>query len=95
MTARKLIVIEGQQRLYPEGVWAVFTPTGFPCGVMNGSAKVGDDPVKAAREFWETPDEAIRNLAAGYRIELVTRERWRKELLPIHLGETTRAGESR
>lgn len=95
MSARKLITIEGQRRLYPEGVWAVFMPDGFPCGVMNGSAKVGDDPVKAAREFWDGANEAIRKLAAGYRIELVSRERWRNELLPIHLGETAKGGESR
>lgn len=93
MTARKQILIEGQQRPYPEGAWVVFTPDGFPMGVMNTSAKVGDDPVKAAREFWDSANEAIRKLAAGYRIELVSRERWRNELLPIHLGTTAKAGE--
>jgi len=86
MSARKLVAIEGEQRPYPEGVWVVFMPDGFPSGVMNGSAKTGDDPVKAAREFWDGPNEAIKNLAAGYRIELVSRDRWRNELLPIHLG---------
>lgn len=91
MNARKHIEIEGQSRPYPEGVWVAFMPDGFPCGVMNGSAKIAADPVKAAREFWDGANEAIRKLAAGYRIELVSRERWRNELLPIHLGETAGA----
>ena len=87
MSARKLIPIEGQQRPYPEGVWVVFMPDGFPSGVMNTSAKVGDDPAKAARDFWEGSAEAIKHLAGGYQIKLVSRERWRNELLPIHLGQ--------
>ncbi len=92
MTARKLIAIEGRERPYPEGVWVAFMPDGFPCGVMNGSAKIADDPAKAAREFWGGSAEAIRKLAAGYRIELVSRQRWREELMPIHLGTSTQAG---
>jgi hypothetical protein len=92
MSTRKQIAIEGQQRPYPEGVWVVFTPDGFPSGVMNTSAKTGDDPVKAAREFWDGPNKAIRQLAAGYRIELTTRQRWRNELMPIHLGTAAQGG---
>ena len=92
MTARKQIAIEGEQRPYPEGVWVVFMPDGFPSGVMNASAKTGDDPVKAAREFWDGPNEAIKQLSAGYRIELTTRQRWRDEFLPIHLGTATQGG---
>ena len=50
--------------------------------------------LKAAREFWDGSSEAIKHLAAGYRIELVSRDRWRNELLPIHLGTATQGGAS-
>jgi hypothetical protein len=87
MSARKLITIEGQKRPYSDGMWAVFMPDGFPCGAMNPTARTCDDLVAAAREFWGDANEAIKKLGDGYRMEMVSRERWRNELLPIHLGE--------
>jgi hypothetical protein len=80
MTAKKLAVPAGQ-------VWVAFMPDGFPCGVMNPDYTSGDDPAKAATEFWGTPAEAVKHLTAGVRLKLVPRERWRNELMPIHLGD--------
>lgn len=94
MTARKLIAIDGERRPYTDGLWAAFMPDGFPCGVMNPTARTCDDPVAAAREFWGDSNEAIAKLGAGYRMELISRDRWRNELLPIHLGIATRGGAS-
>lgn len=82
MAARNLITIEGEQRPYDQGTWVVFNKDGHPTGCMLTSAATGDDPVKAAREFWETNAEAMRHLIEGYRIELVTYDRYSREIYP-------------
>jgi hypothetical protein len=85
MTAKKLPIPAGM-------LWVAFMPDGFPCGVMNPSHTSGDDPAKAAKEFWETTAGALQHLTAGYRLELVPRERWRNELMAIHLGDVPWTG---
>lgn len=73
-------------------LWVAFMPDGFPMGCMNRNPKSGDDPAKAAREFWDTSANALKHVTTGYRIELVAWERWSKELLPIHLGKGAATG---
>lgn len=82
MAARKLITIEGEQRLYTEGEWVVYDSQNRPDGCMHADAASGDDPVKAAREFWGGSTEAMKHLIKGYRIELMTWERCKREILP-------------
>jgi hypothetical protein len=86
MAARKLITIEGEQRPYDQGEWVVFDPQGRPSGCMLTSAATGDDPVKAAREFWDDNKSAMEHLIKGFRIELMTRERWSREIYPQMFG---------
>lgn len=86
MTARKLITIEGEQRPCDQGTWVVFNKDGHPTGCMVTSAATGDDPVKAAREFWDGNAEAMRHLVEGYRIVLMTRERYSREVYPRMLS---------
>lgn len=85
MTARKPVA--AIRRCPSADVWVVFMPDGFPCGVMTATTGIGTDVVKAARAHWGNGTEALKHLAAGYRIELTPRERWRNELMPIHLGD--------
>ena len=82
MKARKLITIEGEQRPYTDGEWVVYDPDGNPTGCMHATAKSGDDPVAAAREFWQTNAEAMKHLVQGYRIELMLFDRWKTEVYP-------------
>ncbi|MCC5574568.1 hypothetical protein IMZ11_02795 [Microtetraspora sp. AC03309] len=89
MTARKLINIEGEQRPYDQGEWVVYNPQGAPSGCMRPSAASADDPVKAAREFWESSAEALEYLTKGYRIELMSRERWQREVYPQLMGDAS------
>lgn len=89
--ARKLITIEGEQRPYDQGEWVVYNPQGEPTGCMRPSAASGDDPVKAAKEFWETGSEALEHLAKGYRIELMSRDRWEREIYPLMFSGARKA----
>lgn len=91
---RKLITIEGKQRPYDEGEWVVYDPQGAPSGCMRPDARIGDDAVKAAREFWGGNTEAMGYLTRGYRIELMSRERWQREIYPQLLGDSPQGGES-
>lgn len=91
MTARKLINIEGRQLPYDQGMWAVYDTQHHPVGSMICSARTGDDPVKAAREFWGTASIALEHLARGYRIELMTRARWKAEVAPVMLADAEKA----
>lgn len=86
MSARKLITIEGEQMPYDQGEWVVYDPQGAPSGCMLTSARTGDDPVAAAREFWGDSKTAMERLTRGYRIELMTRERWSREIYPQMLA---------
>ena len=88
--ARKLITIEGEQRPYDQGEWVVYNPQGNAIGCMSPDAATGDDPAKAAKRFWWSSAEALEHLAKGYRIELMSRERWEREVLPVIRGGTTR-----
>ncbi|WP_433364327.1 hypothetical protein [Streptosporangium sp. CA-115845] len=93
MAARKLITIEGQQRPYTDGEWVVYAPDGSAWGSMRPGARTADDPVKAAREFWGGSTEAMGYLVRGYRIELMSRERWQREIFPQLLGDSPQGGE--
>jgi len=94
MAARKLITIEGVERPYDEGEWVVYNPQGAPSGCMRPDARTADDPVKAAREFWGDNKTAMEHLTRGYRIELMSRERWQAEIYPQMLGVSPQGGES-
>lgn len=89
--ARKLITIEGEQRPYDQGEWVVFNPQGDPVGCMTPNAESGDDPVKAAKRFWWSSAEALEHLVKGYRIELMSRDRWEREIYPLMLSGARKA----
>ncbi len=86
MAARKLITIEGQQMPWDQGEWVFYDAEGRPYGCMSANARSGDDPVKAAREFWCGSTEAMTRLARGHSLKLMTFARWKAEIYPLLRG---------
>lgn len=80
--SRTTITIDGREHPPSDGEWVFWSPDGEPVGCMHVSRRTWDDPGKAAREFWDTATEAMNRLARGYRVELMTRERWAAEVMP-------------
>jgi hypothetical protein len=75
VAARKLITIEGRRLPYSDGEWVVWNPEGKMVGCQHTDARTADDPVKAARGFWGSTNEAMTALNKGYKIELILRSR--------------------
>jgi len=87
-----MVTIDGEEYPLGEAEWVAFNPAGEPTGCMYASSATGDDPAKAAREFWE--DDAVEKLTAGHRLQLMTRRQWRREILPQMVGDSPQGGES-
>ena len=78
---------DGQEIPVHQGEWVFWTPNGYPAGCMYADAWIGNSEKRAARRFWG--DEAPAKLAAGYRPELMTRDRWAAEVMPRMLTRPT------
>lgn len=79
---------DGQEIPVHQGEWVFWTPAGYPEGCCYASVVPSDDPTVAARYFWRK--DAPAKLAAGYRPELMTRDRWAAEVMPRMLNRPTK-----
>lgn len=86
-----MVTIDGEEYPLGEAEWVAYNPAGDPTGCMYASSESSDDPDRAAREFWD--DEAAERLAAGYRLVLMTRRQWRREIHPQMVGDSPQGGE--
>jgi hypothetical protein len=93
VSTRRTIVINGVEYAPRDCDWVVWSPSGEPVGCSLVRSPAYDDPGKAARQFWGTATEAMNHLARGYRLELMTHERWAAEVMPLMLSKPSdRAG---
>ncbi|MEU8199492.1 hypothetical protein AB0C10_37485 [Microbispora amethystogenes] len=75
----------GQEIPVHRGEWVFWRPDGTVDGCMYADAWVGSSEDRAAVRFYGKGD-GPKKLAAGYRAELMTRDRWAAEVMPLMLG---------
>jgi len=78
---------DGQEISVHRGEWVFWAPDGTVDGCMYADAWVGSSTDRAAVRFYGKSD-GPKKLAAGFRAELMTRDRWAAEVMPLMLRRT-------
>lgn len=77
---RLLVEIDGQTVPLSECHWVLYQPCGCPTGTMYADYAPTEEA--AWKEFFPTKRERDRRQRAGYRFELVARQRWHDDVMP-------------
>ncbi|MEU6721164.1 hypothetical protein ABZ897_57760 [Nonomuraea sp. NPDC046802] len=78
------VTIDGRNVPVRDTSWVVWGPDGQPYGMWDNEPRIADDPARAARLFWTEPGQALRKLNEGWRLQLMTSDQCRTEVLPLY-----------
>lgn len=76
------IVIDGQDVRPKDAMWVVTNPDGVVVDGFASDVSTRDDISRAARSYWSGQTEAILALNAGWRIKIVTRRTFLRDIAP-------------
>ena len=77
---------DGEQVSIRQARWVIWDPDGEAVGSMYTTPYIRSSVARAAVAFWESRKEAKERLDEGYRLELISRERWDREIYPRFLS---------
>jgi hypothetical protein len=85
---RCTVKIDGVEVVVRDTEWVVFDKDKYPIGTMYNDVQIKDDPIKAARQFWdqESDTQIMQHMLDGDHLVLMTKERYREEVHPIIMG---------
>lgn len=74
------IELDGEEVRPKDAMWIVYNPKGVPVNFFTSDVATLDDVSRAARVFWVGGTDAIKALNLGYSLELVSPNRFIKEI---------------